>query len=90
MFLKALHLYLEKNQKTWELYVSDESLYCVPEINITLDVNYKGIQILKKLKKIIEDSEYLGQYNKVLAQGNGHYKIQPQIADKGFSGPSKF
>lgn len=36
MFLKALHLYLEKNQKTWELYVSDESLYFVPEINITL------------------------------------------------------
>lgn len=35
-FWKLCTSYLEKNQKTWELDVSDESIYWIPEINVTL------------------------------------------------------
>jgi len=37
--------------KHWEMYGNVELLYCTPETNITLYVNYTGIKIFKKFFK---------------------------------------
>ena len=42
----------------WVLYVSDESLNCMPEIIITLYVNQLGFKYILKIKKI-KDSRNL-------------------------------